>query len=967
MKEKIRNVEAALALFKIPVLRMPSGEFKVPCPYAKTLHSSGKDEDPSCSVNPDKQVFNCQACGSAGGLLKFFAQVYLGEDTKAAQFGFQKKYANLVDRFAYAVVDPDLVEQWHDALIQDEGTLLVLCEKKGLTRQTIIDNRIGLKNDRFTIPMRNAHGDFVLVKYYSMVPGISSSQKFKRRQGCRGDMLFPVSALDEDDIIIVEGELKALLLKQEGFNAVSGTRGASSWDDTWSGLFKDKNVTVLYDRDRAGDLGAKNVARSLLTIAKSIKIATLPPFADKAHNDVTDFLVTCDHSVEELWHVLNDAEDYKHKTFRESRYDTSAPCIPVSLSRIHNKDLVNEHCSFEGVVTIEGEEVWTVPSAWTVLCREDQAKVCQGCMVYNLQQPDHTIEPHEPRSLSILNLTEKQRFDILSTWSGIPKDCRAHTHDVSDSINIRFLSLREGSGLSSRKALVFVVDPSVQSLSNASVLVKGWPVSSPVTGERVFFAYAFEDPRQTLDNFGLDPEDIKTLKATYKPRGNSIKSIEAKLAEIHEDFSTHVTRITGRQDLHFAVDLAFHSALTFQFNGKATGGRVDGIILGDTSTGKSETTQKMLEFFGQGERYTVGTSSLAGIIGGVDQQKVLGKNRNSIAWGIVPTNDKGLVILEEVGNLPENTMQALRDVRTSGTCQIAKIERGSHPARTRILWVGNPGGGRAIENFSHGVKTLSTIAKEHADQRRFDFLIICSEEDIDSNEILEFELKGVEGEPKFSKESARLLVKWAWSRKPEQIQFSREAERTCIREANALGQKYASEIPLALPSMGDKLARMSVALAIRLFSTKDGKIVNVLPTHVETIVRWLNQIYSKRSCNFVNYSKKSKSQQETENPEIVRAIISGESADHPYIRRPVDLVEHLLENPMFTQSAFAQMAGIDDDSCDAVIRELLRYKAIRPVPKRGLHTFWCAPGFIKLMKKTEWVNVSNKFNEEGGY
>jgi DNA primase len=64
-----------------------------------------------------------------------------------------------------------------------------------------------------------------------------------------------------------------MLLNQYGYNAVTSTGGAGSWQAEWARLFTGvQNIYLLFDNDKAGRAGALRVRQSLARA----RIVTLP-------------------------------------------------------------------------------------------------------------------------------------------------------------------------------------------------------------------------------------------------------------------------------------------------------------------------------------------------------------------------------------------------------------------------------------------------------------------------------------------------------------------------------------------------------------------------------------------------------------------------------------------------------------------------------------------------------------------
>jgi len=111
--------------------------------------------------------------------------------------------------------------------------------------------------------------------------------------------------------------------------------------------------------------------------------------------------------------------------------------------------------------------------------------------------------------------------------------------------------------------------------------------------------------------------------------------------------------------------------------------------------------------------------------------------------------------------------------------------------------------------------------------------------------------------PKYTSELCHAMIKFAWSRTSEDIIIKPETEDRILEWARKLGTKYSAVIPLIEPADAkNKVARLAVALAIRLFNVDDNNKVIVEPYHVDYICNWLNQMYCKPKFQYDKFSEK---------------------------------------------------------------------------------------------------------------
>lgn len=105
---------------------------------------------------------------------------------------------------------------------------------------------------------------------------------------------------------LVEGVKDASALVGLGYLA-AGTSG-NRLPAKFAGLFRGTDITIVPDRDKAGDVGAEHTAGVLKGVARTVKVATLPiPWKETGGADVRDVL------------ALKDGEQLLHKAIAEAR------------------------------------------------------------------------------------------------------------------------------------------------------------------------------------------------------------------------------------------------------------------------------------------------------------------------------------------------------------------------------------------------------------------------------------------------------------------------------------------------------------------------------------------------------------------------------------------------------------------------------------------------------------------------
>lgn len=110
-----------------------------------------------------------------------------------------------------------------------------------------------------------------------------------------------------------------------------------------------------------------------------------------------------------------------------------------------------------------------------------------------------------------------------------------------------------------------------------------------------------------------------------------------------------------------------------QGNRHTTRGVLDTAIIGDSGTGKSNTGVRFMKVYGTGVSQEFSKATVKGLIGGSDVG-----NKNKINPGILPQNDKALVILDELSGMDgsetrRNIFAEMLDIRSKGSVLVTRV------------------------------------------------------------------------------------------------------------------------------------------------------------------------------------------------------------------------------------------------------------------------------------------------------
>lgn len=114
-----------------------------------------------------------------------------------------------------------------------------------------------------------------------------------------------ILARKDETIYVCEGEKDSEIVYDNGLLSTTNAGGAGNWSSEYSEFFKDREVVILAQNDDAGRQHAATVAKSLLNVARSIKIVNLPGLKEKG--DVYDWF-TNGGTVEKLKEITEATE-----------------------------------------------------------------------------------------------------------------------------------------------------------------------------------------------------------------------------------------------------------------------------------------------------------------------------------------------------------------------------------------------------------------------------------------------------------------------------------------------------------------------------------------------------------------------------------------------------------------------------------------------------------------------------------
>lgn len=922
------------------------GEQRAYCPLHEDPDTSRTD---SASFNFEADLWHCMGCGEGGtieGLAKDLRKQRKSgkkppakKTTRPAKKAAQKKPAK-------PLPSENEIRAWHDRLMKQPRLLNYLVDDRGLHKETLKEHMVGHDGHRYTIPIRNAAGGLVNVRRYD--PKRKDKMKMINWAGSGKARIYGMELLENPDIrevILTEGEWDRLVALQMGLPAITHTAGAMTFDVNWGPLFKSKTVFICYDNDNSGKKGRAKAARIIAPHADAVYLIDLD--IDIKGGDITDFFIVQSRTLEEFRGFMEIA---RRKPFGKSKSLGPVPTTGIPTTLEDSQSTEYENKPLEMVVSIAGKQSppYLVPKRVKVICDQDKGPVCAVCPMGQQANGEmvHTIQANDP---VIVQFTDSNSNQVKGTMrESVGARCSDHVEFfVEEHWTVERLIATNSVEHRGEEQQVPMSRPvlnvgTYKTPVNVTARIVGRQLPSARDQVGLFNSWHLEQTQTNLDKFQVTPEMVEALRI-FRPRKG--QSPLDRCRAIAHDLAHNVTRIYGRPALHMAYDLVWHSILDFDFHGQRMGkGWLEMLVVGDTRTGKSLAAESIARHYNAGVVKSCEGMSFAGLVGGAQQ---IGGKHWMVTWGIIPLNDRRLVVLDEVSGLKDkDVIENMSSIRSSGKAQLTKIASDEASARTRLIWISNPPDGRALREINGGgMEVVSQLVSNPEDIARYDFAMSAASADVDSDLINSNRHEDVAH--KFTEDLCSTLVMWAWSRKSEQVYWMEGVEDAVVESARDFGKRYVPDPPLVqVENVRMKLARIAVAIAARTFSTdRSGELLIVDHKHVDAAVEFLDLIYGQESFGYLRHSRRALTAR--------RRAEQNQIETKEYLEEHSDDVRHTLLSVggnFFKTRDFEEIGAMDRVEAQVAVRTLLEWKMIRRLSKGMMRM---EPALIELLREVE--------------
>lgn len=826
-------------------------DVKVICPFP-----DHDDKDASFSINIETGVYGCFGCQKKGNIITL---VQLMENISSGRkadewilkyYGYSKEDLRPKKK-KINPIDEGVINGFINTLNNERSDLRERMKNDwGINDDTINRLRIGSDGDRIAIPVKDLEGRIMNVRKYKFDTS-GKDKVISYAEGYGQSRLWPIEHVmsDNDEIWICEGEKDCIVAISKGFNAVTNTTGAGTFNKEWAPLFKDKKVHVVYDNDKAGAMGSKKIYETLTGFAEFIKKIDLDVENEK--EDLTDYFTKYNKTADDLRKLADEARvDREYGEIDTSVYQR------VHLSQASKSKYYNKAIEMDCSVTGKQKMPHMPPKVIRIVCPGGLDK-CKYCKVANAGgEYTYNYQYNYGKILNLINCSDTQQNGWIKKDVGIPEKCKVKI-EKPETFNIEEVQLSPKLEISDTNfphvnVMAYYIGHGL--LTNKTYTMRGYTVPSPKDNLATHVILDAIPDQASISDFYLTEDDKKELEI-FKAQANpsdplDITSIKDRMSDIVKQFQDGMIFIYGRDYLYEAVDLVFHSPQSFVFNNKNHDkGWLDILILGDPRTGKNQVVEGMMKYYGMSSKASGESLTFAGLVGAVSGPK----ENQFIKWGLLPQNDKGFLLLDEVSGINYSLIGSLSSLRHNGECSIIKCEGDKTTARTRLIWLSNCRDGGNVAETAYGVQQIKDLIGSKEDIARFDFALVLSNQDVDHNLINAYhdEAPAIT----YPKEACRKLIQWAWSRRKSEIVFDRNAIKICLEYAKTIGSIYSDTIPLVQgEDVRFKIAKIAASYAARTFNTIDGVNLLVEPRHIVMAYEFLKKIYNHKSMQYDKFS-----------------------------------------------------------------------------------------------------------------
>ena len=813
-------------------------ETAVCCPFPHHTESGVEYQEtiPSAHINLDKGVFHCKVCEKGLSEVSFISEI-LGCKYEAAS-----KIASLYR-------DVENLHSWNQLKLNPRTK--EICNELGISDEVIEELHLKTENreEDIAFPVL-MYGKVVDVRNYSPY---NRAAKIRSRAGSTTGMVIPfdlwINTNPHTWTIICAGEKDMAVARSNGFNAITLTGGEKALPKILK-PFKNRRVAICYDHDEAGIEGAKSVAAAILPYAAEVRICTGFHEVCKEHGeDITDFFTKYKKTKRDLQKYIIDSPVF---TPEEAAVISKVTHPFVTLLEASQPKYIGRVVQSNIQVVATYEKAMPVPTTIHAVklntSGDDKYNLMQQGETRDWELCDKTCQ--DVLKLVDNNFTEQQIRDNTREILGITKierDVKIErpTKETVYQCNVTDLFEVTTKNPQTIEFVAYVIGKRLESGKKYCITYKLTP--HPFKGQQLtMIILDATEAADSITDFHLTEDNKKMLDQVKNMEGSVHDKVET-LSEMAKSYIGY----DGYNKLIKAIDLSFHAALQFNFNGNTERGTLDTLIVTESRIGKSSTAEALQKLYSLGTFVSLagGNATIAGIIGG--SNKVNGSFQTRA--GLLPMNHRGLVIFEELAKCDKDLVKALTDTRSSGSVKITRVSGDLQlPALVRMITLSNVKSSskniQPIASYPNGITILVDLIGAPEDIARYDLMLVMGET---GNRIIDPNWRPI---TPFEPEVYKTKIRWVWSRNPDQIIITRDVVEYIFKKCNELNSKYDSHIKIFGTEAWKKVARLATAIAGYVVSTDDTYEKIIVTTKcVDEAVDYLISCYDNNTFKLKEY------------------------------------------------------------------------------------------------------------------
>ena len=813
-------------------------ETAVCCPFPHHTESGVEYQEtiPSAHINLDKGVFHCKVCEKGLSEVSFISEI-LGCKYEAAS-----KIASLYR-------DVENLHSWNQLKLNPRTK--EICNELGISDEVIEELHLKTENreEDIAFPVL-MYGKVVDVRNYSPY---NRAAKIRSRAGSTTGMVIPfdlwINTNPHTWTIICAGEKDMAVARSNGFNAITLTGGEKALPKILK-PFKNRRVAICYDHDEAGIEGAKSVAAAILPYAAEVRICTGFHEVCKEHGeDITDFFTKYKKTKRDLQKYIIDSPVF---TPEEAAVISKVTHPFVTLLEASQPKYIGRVVQSNIQVVATYEKAMPVPTTIHAVklntSGDDKYNLMQQGETRDWELCDKTCQ--DVLKLVDNNFTEQQIRDNTREILGITKverDVKIErpTKETVYQCNVTDLFEVTTKNPQTIEFVAYVIGKRLESGKKYCITYKLTP--HPFKGQQLtMIILDATEAADSITDFHLTEDNKKMLDQVKNMEGSVHDKVET-LSEMAKSYIGY----DGYNKLIKAIDLSFHAALQFNFNGNTERGTLDTLIVTESRIGKSSTAEALQKLYSLGTFVSLagGNATIAGIIGG--SNKVNGSFQTRA--GLLPMNHRGLVIFEELAKCDKDLVKALTDTRSSGSVKITRVSGDLQlPALVRMITLSNVKSSskniQPIASYPNGITILVDLIGAPEDIARYDLMLVMGET---GNRIIDPNWRPITS---FEPEVYKTKIRWVWSRNPDQIIITRDVVEYIFKKCNELNSKYDSHIKIFGTEAWKKVARLATAIAGYVVSTDDTYEKIIVTTEcVDEAVDYLISCYDNNTFKLKEY------------------------------------------------------------------------------------------------------------------